>query len=206
MVLGDILFRTRSYTPLPFIVAMLAIPYGWSQWAPARGDWRSAGIIIAAGLLVMAAGEALRVVAVAHASPATRTRIVGASRLFCRGPYAHVRNPLYIGNFLILAGTLIMAWSWFPWLAVIGVVSCCVQYALIVRLEEQALVRDLGDEYLEYKRLVPRFIPRFTPHRFGDDRVPDYARARQSERRTFTSEIILAGLILLRWYLVFRQG
>jgi hypothetical protein len=143
---------------------------------------------------------------VAHASPATRTRIVGASRLFCRGPYAHVRNPLYIGNFLILAGALVMAWSWFPWLAVTGVVFYCVQYALIVRLEEQALVRDLGDEYLEYKRHVPRFIPRLTPHRFGDDRVPDFAKALWSERRTFTSELILAGLILLRWYLVFRQG
>ncbi|MCH8838971.1 MAG: isoprenylcysteine carboxylmethyltransferase family protein, partial [Candidatus Marinimicrobia bacterium] len=53
------------------------------------------------GLLLLAAGELLRLAALRASGKATRTRKVGARRLVTWGLYAHTRNPLYIGNFLL---------------------------------------------------------------------------------------------------------
>ena len=82
------------------------------------------------------------------------------SRLATSGPYAHMRNPLYIGTLLVSAGLAIAARS--PGLGVLFVVVFLFVYLPVIQLEEQHL-RRLFPEYALYAEKVPALIPRLTP-------------------------------------------
>jgi protein-S-isoprenylcysteine O-methyltransferase Ste14 len=79
-------------------------------------------------------------------------------KLVVRGPYRYMRNPMATGGALILLSEAIFLGS-IPlagWILVVLVAN-----ATYIRLfEEPALARRFGDEYLVYKRNVPRWIPR----------------------------------------------
>jgi len=77
------------------------------------------------------------------------------------GPYAHVRNPLYLGTYLMALGT---TWSVENWilLATLTIVFAAI-YHYIILDEETKLQRIFGEPYLKYCSLVPRFFPRPLP-------------------------------------------
>jgi protein-S-isoprenylcysteine O-methyltransferase Ste14 len=82
-------------------------------------------------------------------------------RLVVQGVYRHVRNPMIAGVFFVLLGEAILAaslplLSWFVVFALGNVVY-------IPLAEEPGLVKRFGDDYLAYRRNVPRWIPRLTP-------------------------------------------
>lgn len=73
------------------------------------------------------------------------------------GPYHYIRNPLYIGNILILAGICIL--SELIWFLPVVLLYSVILYGLVVRWEEMRLEEEYGEVYLKYKRGVPRWIP-----------------------------------------------
>lgn len=75
------------------------------------------------------------------------------------GVYARVRHPQYTGLFLIVFGEGIVHWPTIVSLAAFPVIV--VAYTLLARKEERQMLDKFGDEYLEYQRRVPMFIPRF---------------------------------------------
>jgi len=75
------------------------------------------------------------------------------------GPYAYVRNPIYIGNTLIVIGVCVI--SELLWFAPIMLAYCAIVYIYVVRYEESHLYKQYGTPYLEYIRQVPRWIPNF---------------------------------------------
>ena len=75
------------------------------------------------------------------------------------GPYAYVRHPLYIGNFLLGLGFAVMAHRGF--LIVAFFVMFYVLYASVIHEEEKTLRHTFGAAYTEYSKNVPAFIPRF---------------------------------------------
>ncbi len=79
------------------------------------------------------------------------------SRPAVGGPYAFVRNPLYLGTYFMAIGT---AWSIHAYglLIVITVVFGAI-YHFIIKKEEEKLDTIFGEPYFQYKKLVPRFIP-----------------------------------------------
>jgi protein-S-isoprenylcysteine O-methyltransferase Ste14 len=78
-----------------------------------------------------------------------------------RGVYRYVRNPMITGVHLVLLGeALITASLPLFGLFLIGGVINAVYIPLV---EERGLVKRFGDEYLIYKRNVPRWVPRLTP-------------------------------------------
>ena len=99
-------------------------------------------------------GVALRVWAQAH----IRFRLRGHRHLATTGPYAIVRNPLYIANVLTCVGATIV--SELLWLVPITVLWCMAVYSLVVRQEEARLLRKYGKAYHEYLSAVPRWVPR----------------------------------------------
>ena len=152
-------------------------------------------------LILIAAGEALRFWGVAYAGCTTRTTSgVGAGRLVTDGPFAHVRNPLYCGNFLLWIGFVVAGWSWMPWMAVILVVFFAFQYSRIVHLEEEYLSATFGESYEAYRSSVPRWIPRLSDYRASEKTEPDWKRAFRSERNTLQTLAILLVLIVIRIY------
>ena len=188
--LREKLFNFRGYTPIPLVIAVLVL---------ADPTWAT----FAAGLAIAVVGEAIRFWGVSVAGSATRTTSgVGGDALITNGPFAFVRNPLYLGNFVIAVGLSIMAWAWMPWLFLLVVVLFGVQYMLIISLEEEHLRAEFGASYEHYFRHVPRFVPRTTPYEHRSDAPHNFMAALRSERSTLISLGLFTVAVLVRWHLL----
>ena len=77
------------------------------------------------------------------------------------GPYRLMRNPMYVANVAIIVGSGIVFRSWwlFGWAAVVLVAF----HLFAIAYEEPTLRRSFGDEYEEYCRATPRWLPRWRP-------------------------------------------
>jgi protein-S-isoprenylcysteine O-methyltransferase Ste14 len=80
------------------------------------------------------------------------------------GPYAHTRNPLYLGSMLMAAGFALALQSW-P-VAVLLAIGFSVIYIPVIAAEERFL-RATFPAFADYSRTVPRLIPRLTPARLA---------------------------------------
>ena len=81
--------------------------------------------------------------------------------LVVNGLYRFVRNPMYVGVFLLVASRAIFFWS-FPIVLYLALVATSVQL-FIVLYEEPHLRKIFGEQYLDYCKRVPRWIPRLRP-------------------------------------------
>jgi protein-S-isoprenylcysteine O-methyltransferase Ste14 len=82
-------------------------------------------------------------------------------RLVVSGFYRYVRNPMYVGVMLALAGEAILFWNRG---IVVEAILAFIGFNLFIRLhEEPSLTRRYADKYLRYKKSVPRWLPRLTP-------------------------------------------
>jgi len=75
------------------------------------------------------------------------------------GPYAHTRNPLYLGSSLMGLGFALAGGSWS--LGVAFLAFFLAVYWPVMRREEQFLRREFGDIYVRYAATVPFFFPRW---------------------------------------------
>lgn len=80
------------------------------------------------------------------------------NRLMTDGVYARVRHPQYTGLFLIVFGEGIVHWPTI--VSVVAFPVIVIAYTMLARREERQMVEQFGDEYREYQRRVPMFIPR----------------------------------------------
>jgi hypothetical protein len=88
--------------------------------------------------------------------------IVKNDQLATTGPYAHTRNPLYFGSFLIAAGFAIAA----HWSLLLFVIAFFVLiYGPTIRDERIGIMGKFPGAYQEWERNVPSFVPRPTPWR-----------------------------------------
>jgi len=183
----EFFFKYRSFTPIPLILIALVF----------------AKITIysfIAGFLIAFSGEFIRLWSVRYAGKATRTTgEVGADVLVTTGPYGHTRNPLYLGNFLLSFGMLVIAWPLMPWFMLVFLALFIVQYGAIISLEEDFLKDKFGDIYTEYEQNVPRFFPRLSNWGKGDREPTPLKRAMRTERNTLQSFSAVTILMLLRW-------
>jgi protein-S-isoprenylcysteine O-methyltransferase Ste14 len=188
--MGGWLFRQRSWLPLPLVAALLLIP------PPENPSGVSPGLLWMAGLLVVAAGEGVRLWAVHYIGAISRTRSDRLGPLIATGPFAHVRNPLYLGNILLWMGFSISAQL--IWLTPIIVVLLALEYHAIVRWEEQLLTERIGEPYADYVAGVPRWVPSLRTRRpaAGETPVFSWKQTLFSERGT----LIAVGLgVLVLW-------
>jgi len=146
--IGAWLFRRRTIIPLPLALAVLLIPESRVQ-GPAA--------LAGAGAVLVALGEAIRLWGVRHIGAISRTRSDRLGPLVASGPFALVRNPLYLGNVALWVGFAVSARL--PWLAAVFVAILAFEYHAIVRWEERLLEKRLGERYRTYTSQVPRWIP-----------------------------------------------
>lgn len=128
---------------------------------------------VTVGLPLAAAGELIRCWAVGYAGVTTRHDSVTAPKLVTGGPYAFVRNPLYLGNFLTAAGFALAFTgknSAFVRAVLAGgsLAAMLAIYATIVPHEEAFLRSQFGEAFERYCGRVPRIVPRFDPLPEGD--------------------------------------
>ena len=112
--MGQTLFRLRSLTPVPVLAVC-----GWLLWR-SRGVAGPGGpqvdaVMDLVGLALAVLGQVLRFRVLARVPEGTsgQNLTIQASVLNTRGPYAHVRNPLYVGNLGIMLGLLFYTFNMF---------------------------------------------------------------------------------------------
>ena len=85
-------------------------------------------------------------------------------KLVVAGPYRHVRNPMISGVLFILTAEALLLRSWpIAWWMIIFIFLNMIYFP---KFEERDLEKRFGEEYLEYKKNVPRWIPRISPWNF----------------------------------------
>ena len=185
------IFSLRSYTPIPFLLVMIFYA-------------QPTAITMAIGFVIAATGESVRFWGVAYAGSLTRvTGSVGAPEVIVAGPFARVRNPIYVGNLLAYIGIGIMSNALFPWLLLAALAWFGFQYYQIVVLEEGFLEKEFGAVYLEFKRNVPRFFPRLSAYinPIQSQQLANWKEAIHSERRTFQALSLVLVILIVLWYM-----
>lgn len=147
---GNLLFRYRNGL-FPFAGGLLFLPGSHLFVDPLHAA--AAGAFIAGlGQLVRAATIGLRYVV-----RGGRGRRVYADDLVTDGIYAHTRNPMYVGNLLIVAGLAVASNCWTT--VAVAIPLGCFLYASIVAAEESYLRERFGVVFDSYCRAVPRWLP-----------------------------------------------
>jgi protein-S-isoprenylcysteine O-methyltransferase Ste14 len=148
-------------------------------------------VFFAAGLALVGAGEAVRIWAAGH--------LYKNERVTTSGPYAYVKNPLYLGTFLIIVGFCLMASNYV--LMAVGLVVFVAYYAPFKQRRESGRLRErFGEAWVRYDEHVPGYLPRLTPYAAAD-RLPWSwdAFIRNDEHGTVLA--VLLGVALLTWRL-----
>ena len=188
--LGGWLFRHRTSIPLPAALAILTLRIGEAPPSP---------FLVGVGVGITVVGELIRLWGVYHIGAISRTRSERLGPLIATGPFALLRNPLYVGNIALWVGFALIARL--IWLAPVILVLLALEYHAIVRWEETLLESRLGETYREYAARVPRWLPRFSR---SDRGARGFRRQREgfswratlfSERGTFIA--IATGYLLL---------
>jgi protein-S-isoprenylcysteine O-methyltransferase Ste14 len=148
---GHVLFRVRNALfPIVFAAVLLLFP------PPVEGGaaW------VAAGLALLVAGQAIRVLTIGfvYIKRGGKDGRVYAPGLVTGGIFAHCRNPMYLGNLLLVLGYLTLAGNPFGLLA--GAAFFLFAYGAIIAAEEGYLRGRFGEEYRAYCARVPRLLPR----------------------------------------------
>ena len=193
--IGRVVFRFRDLlVPVTILAVLIAAPPRL-----ASGNVRVDAWMDLVGFAVAASGQALRylVIGYAYVQRGGAKKRLSAPALVAEGVYAHSRNPMYLGDFLLLAGLAIIYNS--PW--VYGLVLPLFVAALmaLVLAEERYLVGRFGEDYLAYCRRVPRFVPNWAA--LGRTLAPmhyDWRRALRKEYGT-TFAWLSAALVMFIW-------
>jgi len=175
--------RVRIWLPPVFVVVAIALRKpAWNLW----------------GIPLVVLGEALRTWAAGH--------LVKDEALTIGGPYAHVRNPLYLGSLLNTLGFLVILGDLL--LAAVFLALALAIYLPTVKQEEDYLRRMHGEAFEAYRRAVPGIIPRLTPAKWGaclpvgqelvscPGRFSWPSVFANDEHKTW---VALAGILLLLW-------
>jgi hypothetical protein len=151
---------------------------------------------------VAASGEALRLWATGH--------LHKNDALTVTGPYAFLRNPLYLGTLLIVTGFITMSRSSLSFGLYLGFLVFFVGYYMPYKNRiEGARLEDLyGDAFRRYAVAVPSILPRLHPYRpLASDTSPrsDWRRERFIDNNEIgTAAAVLVGALgmVARWALV----
>jgi len=198
--LGNFFFRYRnSLFPLAFAVAILA---GRPEYPFGRPDMDAAFAL--AGVVAVLLGETLRVLTIGYEYiiRGGRQSKVYAESLVQGGVFSHCRNPMYVGNLLIVLGLTLVSDSESFYL--IFIPFAVIAYTSIVAAEEAYLRSKFGAEYDDYCRRVNRWWPRWAGFsRSVEGMRFNWKRVLVKEfNTTFLLVVALVGLELLSEYSV----
>ena len=191
MGLRSFLFKKRSYTPIPIVIAILY----YSE--PYKPFWIY-------GVFLIFLGEIIRFNAVRHAGGRTRTTNVGAKSLCTSGPYSRTRNPLYIGNLFIYSGMVFFAGGvYMAELLTLVIFYFIFQYSMIISLEEEKLFILFGKSYMLYKYNVPRLLPLLKPWAGKSKLTPaSITKTIRTEKRTLQNIFLLIFIIISKPHII----
>ncbi|MEX2215181.1 MAG: isoprenylcysteine carboxylmethyltransferase family protein [Phycisphaeraceae bacterium] len=165
MAKGNAILRwLQAVLLLPFVVlvvvpSLILLAVHGSMTASSTGEWYFwVGLVISVPGLTLAGWNVWLFIRFGNGTAAPWDP---PQNLVVRGPYRHVRNPMITGVvFLLLAECLIFgSWAIAVWFGIFTIGNM----VYLPMFEEPGLIKRFGDDYLEYRKHVPRWIPRITP-------------------------------------------
>ncbi len=120
------------------------------------------------------------------------------------GPYAHTRNPLYLGSSVLALGAAIATRSWIS--ASLLILYFAIFYSIVMRREEKELYMHHSAAFEEYARAVPLFFPRLLPAEFAGRTSGSFSLAQYKKNHEWQAALgflLLLAALLLIWH--FRQ-
>jgi protein-S-isoprenylcysteine O-methyltransferase Ste14 len=161
----------RARVPAGFLVAVLFV-------ALARPTWLS----LAIGGAIAMVGLALRAWAAGH--------LAKYERLSTSGPFAHLRNPLYLGTLIVGSGFAVAG-------AHVGIGVLLVAFFVMLYLpvieEEENYLRKKFPEYTEYQQRVPRLWPRLSRQGSSRNRFRSDLYLRNQEYQALAGFLAVKG-------------
>jgi protein-S-isoprenylcysteine O-methyltransferase Ste14 len=188
-------FSNRLGIGLGFAALGVLLVRPHTLWGPYR-EWGS----LASALLVIG-GLALRFWAAGSAGTHTHSDRIQGPRLATTGPYAFVRNPIYLGSMILGLGMIGLIGD--GRLLPIYVAAFALLYAILIPAEERFLREKFGADYLAYCACVPRLVPRLRPARVSAAGTFHWQAARGELRIVAVLVGIYAALEIGAWA---RQG
>jgi protein-S-isoprenylcysteine O-methyltransferase Ste14 len=164
----------------------LRVPAGYLLGILVLALARPSPASLAAGSAIGLAGEALRLWASGHID---KTRALATG-----GPYAHTRNPLYLGSLVMGVGVAVAAAS--VWAALAVAVYFAAFYPSVMREEARFLRERFPREYADWAAMVPLFLPRLAP---GGPRATSFSWERVRRNREWRTALALPALAALLW-------
>ncbi len=158
---GAFLFRWRSYLPL-LIGPLLIVVFFDSQYTHRLFGDRFDNIWEGFCIFVSFLGITIRCLVAGYVPGGTsgrNTEAQAAAALNMKGMYSIVRNPLYLGNYLIILGLLLFTQVW--WFVLVGTTIFWIFYERIIFTEEEFLREKFGDAYVAWASKTPVFLPKF---------------------------------------------
>jgi protein-S-isoprenylcysteine O-methyltransferase Ste14 len=154
---GNFFFRYRNGV---FPLVLLALFAGFRPVYPGGSEWLDNRVdLLGIGIALIGQGLRAAVIGYAYIKRGGKNKQVYAEKLVTEGFFRHSRNPLYVGNLLVLLGLFVIHGN--PWVFALGVLFFLFAYRAIVAAEEGYLRGKFGDEYDEYCRRVNRWLPQF---------------------------------------------
>ena len=155
-----VLIRALTYSTLFIGVVLVYLPVEALSWAGVARPARL-GLSQLAGIILSASGAALAVwciVSFAVIGRGTPAPFDPPRHLVVRGPYRHVRNPMYLGAAVALAGAALFYQT--TALLAYAVAFLVLMHLFVVLYEEPTLRQTFGNDYDAYCRRVRRWWPR----------------------------------------------
>ncbi|HOJ37289.1 MAG TPA: isoprenylcysteine carboxylmethyltransferase family protein [Ignavibacteriales bacterium] len=161
---GNFLFKYRSYFPIPFLLfAIILYVYDRNlEYILYRKQYYYGVYYEYFCLLISFLGLIIRIYVVGHSAKNTSGRNEAeqvADTINKTGLYSVVRHPLYLANFFMWMGPVLLTRNF--WFVLAAVLLFWLFYERIMYAEEQYLTEKFGDEYLNWANNVPTFFPKF---------------------------------------------
>lgn len=188
---GAWLFRYRSFLPIPLALVLLFVRFGVTDGAA----------LVAFGAVTVFAGQLVRLWAVRHIGTISRTRTTRYGPLMTAGPYAIVRNPLYVGNWLLWTGFAL--WSRLLWMLPVAWLVFFFQYRAIARWEASFIRSKYPGAYDDWARHVRPWMPRWPPRDALVAVAPlhPWREVFFSERGTLIAVLVMGALLTMKYVL-----
>jgi protein-S-isoprenylcysteine O-methyltransferase Ste14 len=181
------IFKTRGIYMFIAIAGSIILKYHSGGTTPLP--------LFTTGVALMASVQAFRMYAASYLWGRQAVARVEADFLCTSGPFAYVRNPLYLGNFMIGTGLCMAVNEWYAYALFIA--SFAFVYYIVIPYEEKYLQEKFGSAYLEYKAHTRRLIPVLRGYRGGVKVIPDYKAGVLGEIHVPIILAVLSAIIYL---------
>jgi len=158
--LGNLFFRWRSYIPIILFLILILRLNDLKYTFPNQIIEITYQVFC---LFISISGEIVRIITVGFVPSGTsgrNTKSQRATALNTSGLYSITRNPLYLGNFLIIFGLSVFTRSYL--IVILNCLLFLIFYVPIILVEESFLFGKFGDLYREYVSKTPCFFPRLS--------------------------------------------